>query len=237
MRPARVTSSVPRVSSRLARSRSDHQMATDGAAPVCDAPAPRSRNPPVALGSESRDLGAAELDAGHRTFLSENAGVYIVCGPAVERRLRHALPRPPLREGDRHAEPDGRLRSHRGVASIRHPLAADEQVDRRPPFADDHPTKPEAERQGDRGALAPVERPARISRLDVQPARDVAEQDRLDRQDADARTVGGRVGERDGVLDQAAEQPFRQTLVDRAEGRADLPGTLASDAVGGGRKD
>ena len=103
---------------------------------------------------------------------------------------RAPLPRPPLREGDRHAEPDGRLRSHGGIASIRHPLAADEQVDRRQPFADDHPADPEAERQGDRGVLAPVERPARIPRLDVQPAPDVAEQDRLDRQDADARTVG-----------------------------------------------
>src|SRR4029453_8922130 len=74
-------------------------------------------------------------------------------------------------------------------------------------------------------------------RLDVQPAPEMPEQDRLDRQDADARTVRGRVGERDGILDQAAEQPSRQTLVDRTEGRADLPGSLAGAAAGGCRED
>src|SRR5207249_3890941 len=101
------------------------------------------------------------------------------------KRTSSALPRSPLRKADRHAEPDGGLGGQRGVASIRHPLSAHEQVQGRRPRTEEHVPEPEAERYRRRGAVAPVDRPAGVGRFRVQPPPEVPEHDRLERQGAD----------------------------------------------------
>src|SRR5207249_2780891 len=66
---------------------------------------------------------------------------------------------------------------------------------------------------------------------------EVLQHDRLDQQRAHGLAVARRVGEGDGILDQAAEQVPREALVDRSEGGTDLPRPLAGDAGRRGGKD